>query len=254
MTPIVTSCDESFLPGLKALYNSYLQNSQEGFSFHALIYGSRDFADYLENDLAIDVILKPVFPTDNYPTSKQYPNQVPVMWQSLLVPDLFSEYEKSVYIDTDSLILQNLQPLVDVNQGDHVMAATRCNGNIATCYSPTTPSEGRRYGPMTSLMIYNHEPWQRKKMLDRIVETMQRRDITWHMIGQGVLHYVIGRDWQELPWTSQAHAGHDTYFTAPRHEVFTLHFMGTKPWQEFSDPRYSTERKLETRKLWQTYA
>lgn len=252
MTPIVTSCDESYWPGLVALYNSYLRHSRDGFSFHALLTGSEAFADRARA-LGIDVILNPTFPTDDYPTSKVYPVPNPAMWTNLLMPDLFPG-EKSIHIDTDSLILQNLQPLVDRDQKDRVLAATRCNSNRATNYSPTTPQEGRGFGPMTSLMVFNHGPWKRKRILDRIVEAMRRRDMQWHMIGQGVLHYVVQDDWLELPWNTQAHAGHDTYFRAPRREVFTLHFMGTKPWREFSNPAFITERKLKTRELWQSYA
>jgi lipopolysaccharide biosynthesis glycosyltransferase len=254
LTPIVTSCDANYLPGLKALHNSYLRNSRDGFSFHAMIEGDQEFVDYLENDLGINVILSPKFPTDNYPTSGVYQTPNPIMWRGFLVPSLFPNYQKSIMIDTDSLILQNLQPLVDADQGEKVMAATRCNSNIASNYSPTSKEEGERFGPMTSLMIYNNEHWLKKRMLDRIVKAMQRTDIQWHMIGQGVLHYVLGRDWLELPWNNQAHAGHPTFFTAPKREVYTLHFMGTNPWCEFSNPAFVTERKLETRKLWKTYA
>lgn len=248
MTPIVTSCDESYWPGLVALYNSYLRHSQDGFSFHALLTGSDEFAERARA-LGVDVILNPKFPTDNYPTSSYYPEARPAMWTNLLMPDLFGG-EKSIHIDVDSLILQNLQPLVDADQGDKVLAATRCNSDRASNYSGGDAG----YGPMTSLMVFNHGPWKRKRILERIVETMQRRDIDWPMIGQGVLHYVVQDDWLELPWNTQAHAGHQTYFTAPKDEVFTLHFMGTKPWREFSNPAFITERKLQTRKLWRTYA
>ena len=253
MIPIVTSCDESFLPGLKALYKSYLLNSTEGFEFWAILTGSDEFADHVRS-LGINVILNPEFPSDQYPTSSYYPVAKPAMYTNLLQPDLFAEYEKSIHIDTDSLILQSLQPLVDKDMGERVLAATRCNGDLSTNYAPLRPQDKGKYGPMTSLMIFNHAAWKEKNVLPRFVETMQRRDIEWKMIGQGVLHYIIGNDWLMLPWNTQAHAGHQTFFTAPRKEIYTLHFMGTKPWQEFSNPSYITERKLKTRKFWQTYA
>jgi lipopolysaccharide biosynthesis glycosyltransferase len=253
LTPLVTSCAENYLPGLKALYNSYLRNSQEGFSFHAMIDGTQELADHVQNDLGIDVLPNPKLPDANYPTSKHYPVFIEAMWRPMMVPSMFPEHEKSIYIDTDQLILQNLQPLVDVDQGDRVLAATRCNGNVSTCYRPTTPSEGARFGPMTSFMIYNNEPWLRKRIVEGMVEAMKIEGITWTMIGQGLLHYVIGRDWTLLPWSNHAHAGHATYFAAPKHEVFTLHFMGTKPWNKMK-PEFVTENKLKTRALWQTYA
>ena len=252
MTPIVTQCDETFLPGLKALHNSYQRNSKEGFEFYAILAGSHEFVDHVSHDLGINVIHDPVVPIKKYPTSFHYPVVHTIMYKNILMPELFAEHEKSIYIDTDSLILQNLQPLIDVDIGDKVLAATRCNGNQASNYAPADDPES--FGPMTSLMIFNHRAWREKKITPRFIETVQREDITWHMIGQGALHFVVGDDWHELPWNTQAHAGHATYFTAPKKEVFTLHFMGTNPWCEFAPHIAPTERKLETRRIWQTYA
>jgi lipopolysaccharide biosynthesis glycosyltransferase len=248
-TPICTQCDEAFLPGLKALYNSYLRHSQEGFDFYAFLVGRREFAEHVQNDLGINVIFDPAFPSTKYPTSKYYPVAHPIMYKNMLMPDLFADCAKSVYIDTDSLILQNLQPLVDLDIGDKVLAATRCNSDRASNYSGGDAG----YGPMTSLMIFNHRPFRDKQILPRFAEAMQRDDMDWPMIGQGVLHYVVGDDWYEMPWNTQAHAGHATYFAAPKKEIYTLHFMGTKPWLEFSNPAFITDKKMETRKLWQTY-
>jgi len=253
MTPLVTQCDETFLPALKALANSWLRNSAEGFSFHAILTGSQEFVDHVRHDLGIDVIHDPPFPCDRYPTSDYYPEAHPIMYKNMLMPDLFPQHKKSVYIDTDSIILQNLQPLVDVDIGDKILAATRCNSKRSTNYSPCG-AEGEGFGPMTSLMIFNHAQFRAQRVLERFVEAMQRDDMKWPMIGQGILHYVVQDDWHELPWNVQAHAGHDTFFTAPRDEIFTLHFMGTKPWKEFKRGIQATERKLATRRLWQTYA
>ena len=251
MIPICTQCDESFLPGLKALHNSYLRHSRKGFSFHAFLTGSQEFADHVQHDLGIDVMLDVPFPAERYPTSKAYPVARPIMYKNIMMPHLFAEHEKSVYIDTDSIILQNLQPLVDMDYGDAVLAATRCNSKRDTNYSPC---ESDGYGPMTSLMIFNHGPYRQQRVLDRFVEAMQREDMTWHTIGQGVLHYVVQDEWFELPWNCQAHAGHKTFFEAPRDEIYTLHFMGTKPWNEFAKGIPITERKLKTRAIWREYA
>lgn len=254
MIPLVTQCDEAFLPALVALHNSFMRNSADGFRFYAILTGSQDFADHVSHDLGISVIFDPAFPSDRYPTSDYYPVANPVMYKNMLMPDvLFPEYAKSVYIDTDSIILQNLQPLVNVDIGDKVLAATRCNSTRATNYSPCG-EEGDGYGPMTSLMIFNHAAFKAQRILQRFVEAMERDDMEWPMIGQGILHYVVQDDWHELPWNTQAHAGHKTFFTAPKEEIYTLHFMGTKPWREFKKGIPVTEHKLATRRVWQQFA
>jgi len=253
-TPIVTSCDEGYLPGLKALHNSYLRNSREGFSFNAIISGSQEFADHVKNDLGINVILNPEFTTSVFPLSERYLVANPAMWYRLLVPGLFAEHDKSIYVDTDSLILQNLQPLININLGANIVAATRCNSNKSTNYSPTTRCEGENFGPMASMIVFNHRRWFELDIPKRIAEAMQRTDITWHTIDQAVLQFVVGDSWHMLPWNNQPHAGHETYFVNPKGQMYTLHFMGTKPWREFSNPEFITQRKLQTRELWKTYA
>lgn len=251
--PIFTQCDETFLPGLIALHNSYLRNSQEGFSFHAILSGRQEFVEHVRR-LGIDVIHDPEFPTDRYPISRHYPVAHPIMYKNMLAADhLFADCERSIYIDTDSIILRSLLPLAEVDIGEKVLAATRCNSTRATNYSPSG-AEGEGFGPMTSLMVFNHAPFRAKRVLGRFVEAMQRDDMQWPMIGQGVLHYVVQDDWLELPWHTQAHAGHQTYWTAPREEIYLLHFMGTKPWREFAEGVQVTERKLEARAIWRQYA
>jgi lipopolysaccharide biosynthesis glycosyltransferase len=255
MTPIVTTCDKNFLPGLKALYNSYLRNSKEGFSFHCIVEGTQELADQIEA-MGIGVILNPKFPSDNYPTSSVYPNPLPLYWWRLLVPSLFPDHEKTIFMDADMLILQNLQPLVDVDQGDNVVAATRCNGPKSKDIGGLSWTEDQTYGPMSSLYIFNNKQFFEKRILERTADAMDNPPdgITFITIAQAAATWVIGDDWHCLPYHNQAHAGHDTYWTYPRNEIYVMHFLGTNPWCEFNKDVYPTGQKLATRELWATYA
>lgn len=250
-TPIVTACDESYLPGLVALHNSYLRHSADGFSFCAIIEGSQEFAEHVYHDLGIHVFHAPVFSVANYPVSRVYPEPLPLFYSRLLVPSLFQGKKKSIYIDTDSLILQSLQPLVDADYGDYPVAATRSNSPQSKEF---VGGKEDVYGPMSSLYVFNHEPWFEKRVLDRCVEVMENEPTEYITIAQAVLQWVVGDDWYELPWETQAHAGHRTWVEYPKKRIFTLHFMGTNPWDEYKNGIVPTPLKLELRELWKTYA
>lgn len=249
-TPIVTACDENYLQGLVALHNSFLANSAEGFEFHAIIRGSDEFADHVRS-LGIGVFHNLEFPARRIPDSDRFPGMAATSYLRLLVPRLFPELQKSVYIDADSIILQSLQPLVDRDFGERPVAATRSNSAQHKEFTGGT----HEVGPMSSLYIFNHTWWFRKQVLERCIEVMETRsDIKLVTLSQGLLQFVLQRDWYELPWQTQAHAGHDTYSRFPRHEIHTLHFMGTNPWDEYRPDIPVTEGKLEARALWRTYA
>jgi len=254
MTPIVTVSDENYLPGLTALHNSFLRNSADGFEFWAIIRGSDDFIAHVES-LGINTIVEPHFPIDRYPTSKRYPEELPLFYWRLLVPGLFLESDYSFFIDCDSLILQSLKPLLDGGTHGHPIAATRSNSSLGQEYGIRGSDECKtsRFGPMSSLYLFNREQWMQKRVFERCIEAM-KSDMVFHTVAQGLLQYVIGSNWYEWPWQVQAHAGHDTMQKYPKEQIYTLHFMGTNPWCEFSNPAFVTEGKLKARELWNTYA
>ena len=249
MIPIVTCCNERYLPALKALHNSFLRNSAEGFEFYAITEG-RDFSDHVRS-MGIGVIEEPVFPAERYPVSERYPEPLPIFYARLLVPSLFQDRQRSIYIDTDSIILRNLQPLIDLDIGDKPVAATRSSSPMSIEFSG---GRADKYGPMSSLYVFNHKAWAEKRILERCAAAMADDSVTFYTIAQGLLQYVLNGDWHELPWETQVHAGHSTWNQYPRARMYTLHFMGTNPWEEYVPQIIPTPLKLALRELWKTYA
>lgn len=252
MIPVVTIADENFLPGLVALHNSFKRNSAEGFEFWAILRGSDEFVAHVRA-LGINVIVEPDFPIDHYPVSKRYPNEEPLFYWRLLVPELFTQ-DYSIYIDGDSLILQSLQPLVDAGTFGRPIAATRSNSPTGMEYGPAGSSEVRsaNYGPMSSLYLFNRAVWKEQAVFDRCLEAM-KSDMVFHTIVQGLVQYVLGNNWHKWAWQTQAHSHHNTMASAPRGQVYTLHFMGAKPWQDMPAERTITPAITSARALWKDY-
>lgn len=254
LIPVVTTCNQVYWPGLVALHNSFLRHSAEGCEFWAILQGSEAFADRAR-ERGIKVILNPDFPSGRIPTSWRYPEPFVLSYWRLLVPSLF-DAPRSVYIDTDSIILQSLAPLANQNMREHPVAATCSNSQRGLEYGKPGArgrSEGG-CGPMSSLYVFDRAAWNEKRVLERCVAAMQDEGIEFYTLSQGLLQYVLGDDWLELPWETQAHAGHDTYSTYAKRSIYTLHFMGTNPWDEYAPDINVSQRKQQARALWQTYA
>ena len=78
MIPVVTAIDRAYLPGLKALYNSFLANAGPGFDFHCIVHGDIDLLLEVAG-LGMTAIPAPDW-LDVYPTTKEWPEQLPAMY------------------------------------------------------------------------------------------------------------------------------------------------------------------------------
>ena len=253
MIPIVTIADENFMPGLVALHNSFKRNSAKGFEFWAMLRGSDEFVAKVRA-LGINVIVEPDFPIDHFPISKRYPNEEPLFYWRLLIPELFAQ-PYSFYVDCDSLILQSFQPLVDGGTKGHPIAATKSNSPAGMEYGPAGSIEVRsvNYGPMSSLYMFNRAVWKERAVFEKCIKAM-KSDMVFHTIVQGLVQYVLGNDWHEWPWQTQAHSHHSTFADSPRKEIYTLHFMAVNPWEEIPAKLTRTPAIMSSRKLWMDYA
>ena len=246
---VVTTINEPYYPGLVALHNSWRRNSPEQ-DFACLVFGSDDLVKRVEAR-GIRVIANPTFPIVDLPLGKHHrnPDDMPAMYGRLLIPDLFPEYPRSVFIDADAIILKPLSGLVDMAMTRPV-AATRCNGPIAyNVIGRTYPFE---YGPMTSFMLIDHALWDAAEIGRKWVEAALDPTLGHPFTVQSVLQAAIENDWHCLPWEWQPHAGHETYINN-RDAALVLHFMGTNPWQPMH-PNGIREYQIPARAKWGEYA
>ena len=256
--PIVTVVDERYAAGLSALYQSYLENSQTDCDFYAIVYGSDEFLERVR-DAGISALPRAAIDLPDLPVGRQAhwqnPAQMPAMYARLMIPDLFvTKY--AIYVDADSLILQNLSWMKTRNPFKQTIAATRCNSPLRENITGNG-LELSGYGPMSSLIVFDNEQWKERQYLEICRQAIANPKLKFPYMVQGVLQYAVGNDWHPLPWATQAHAGHPTLETYEPHDIYTLHFMGTKPWEPIPDKlKTSYERrpyKMKAREIWEGY-
>ena len=248
MTPIVTTINEDFLLGARALRNSWLRHSEEGFSFHVIGYGDEAFERTL-NDEFDNVIMNPDIGA-NLPLSYKCLTPNPPMYARILIPSLFAEYEKAIYIDADAVILKSLDGLLRHDMGNMPCAGT-------PSWSPISREvigwDNNNQGIMSALIVFNVAAWNRKGMLDKCRVAMNEEKYHFKTVVQAVLQYVLGDDWYRLPQYAQVQGGHAT----TRNEIknaYLLHFAGTSPWEPIPEAlKPYPDYKIWARELWASY-
>ena len=101
--------------------------------------------------------------------------------------------------------------------------------------------------------MFNRKVWTEKKVFARCIEAM-KSDMVFHTIVQGLVQYVLGNDWHKWAWQTQAHSHHNTMESFPRGQIYTLHYMGTNPWEDMPSERTCTPAIMSARALWKGYA
>lgn len=252
MGRIVTACDENFWPALKALFNSYKQNSSRGFEFVAMIFGSSEFAQQVR-DYGIEVVHNPVLDgAKHFPYADQWTEEMPVMYSRLWVPNIFNDGVRNIWVDADSLILWPLDELLRLEFNDPV-ASTVARGTIRQS------AQGYK-GPWkdcevlaSGLLVYNNDAYGKNNILNRCLRLMNENRHTFKHVVQSVLAIALHDNWLRLPYEWQVYGNRRT-FVDWLERAKIVHYIGPyKPWLPMpEDPGLAY--LAYSRHLWSNYS
>lgn len=253
--PIVTATDERYLPGAIALYNSYLEHSQEGFSFHVLAYGDKSLKQKLEA-LGINVILNPSIGAKTLPMSYKYDwyrheIESSAMYARLIVPDLFPGAEYSIWVDADAIILKPLDDLL-IDMTTKPVGCTEAWDTMDKAIGGCKLTG--KHGIMSAFIVFNHRAWIEKEIYKKCLDLMHTSKMQFHTVVQGVLQYILQHDYHKYPKFHQVQGGHASTPNNIKNAYF-LHFCGTNPWEDFPQHLHPVPaHKWAARKIWKAYA
>ena len=241
VTPLITSINRPYLPGLKALYNSYLANAGEGFEFYCIVDGDDSLFDEVRG-LGINAVHLPGWAKD-YPTSPAWPEKIKSLYAPLLVPVLFSEYERAIWIDADCVIVAPITGLLDY-QFKQPVAACRPNKEIYILEKMAVGCDdaiGKVAGMFGGLYLFNIPEWNRLDVTAKCAEAMTDTSIVFKWAEQSVLSFVVRGNFYEIPMSWQTFA-HRKSVNIKR--AIILHWLGCLPWRD----------KVRNRAQWEKYA
>jgi lipopolysaccharide biosynthesis glycosyltransferase len=239
MIPLVTAINRRYLPGLKALYNSYKANAGDGFDFYCIV--DADLFDEVEA-LGVKAV-KPLDWTDHYPLSKEWPEAIPAMFADMQIPRLFPDHERAVWIDADCIIIKPLQGLIDLVFAQPVAACSPDNENYTLGFvlrnCPGNLLQTRAL--FGGLIVFNIPEWNKRDITGQCAKAMTDKTIVFRYGDQSVLSYVLRGDFARLPDCWQIFANRDQPIPP---EGRILHYVGALPW----------ERKMCHQAEWDKYA
>jgi lipopolysaccharide biosynthesis glycosyltransferase len=234
--------------GARALRNSWVKNSPHGFDFHVIGYGDEAFERELRDEFD-NVIFNPDIGA-NLPCSYKCTTPNPAMYARLLIPELYSDHERSIYIDADAVILKPLDGLAALDMKNYPVAGIPSWCPIEKEVIGHPPGQ---FGIMTALMVFNHSAWIAKDILNQCRKAMDEEPYHFKTVVQAVMQYVLKKDWLALHKFAQVQYGHATT-VKEINNAYVLHFAGTNPWEPYPaewppQPKY----KDDFRALWASY-
>ena len=225
--PLVTAIDRAFLPGVKALYNSFVANAGDGFELHCIVHGD----DALFDEVAAHGItaIHATDWADEYPTSHVWPERKPALFASLQVPKLFAGQERVIWIDADCIIVDSLNELATMEFLEPVAA---CHPHhmytLEKMVLGCDKSIGQVHGLFSGFYVYNVQEWNRLDITGKCAQAMTDTSVTFKWCDQSVLSYVLRGNFCELDIKWQTFANRQE---AQFHNAKILHWLGTmKPW------------------------
>lgn len=231
---IITAIDKPYLPGLIALYNSYLEHCPE-HDFICMVHDT-------ETQEAVDKLGISWIHIDweqELPVTKEWPVASIAMYSRLIIPEYFDDPE-ILWLDADTIILKPLEfpDLEDYPCGGVVTSTTTIGQQVAGDIPNYLKNEK---AITTGVLAYNTEEWHKEGILEKCEFTMTL-PYDFKYVVQSVLSFALEGDFKELPYCWREFANRGPVSKG----ALIAHFVGQKflPWKN---------KRIPNIKLWEYY-
>lgn len=208
-TAIVTSCDEKYIPAAKALRNSIVANSNHGAELILLAHGNEDA--YKEVKPLYDKVIMNAEAVAS-PIGGEWTYEMPAMYSRVLIPELFADYDRVLWLDADIIVLQDLEHLLTMDLQGKPCAATlnsRDNPLNAGNYQLEDPSQMPESYNITAfnagVILFDIPAWNKTDISEKINKLLLG-DIKFKYVVQGVMSMAIASNYHQLDFTYNAYA------------------------------------------------
>ena len=252
---VCTAIDRKYLPGLKALWNSIKKNSPD-VEFWVLAHGDTSLLDDIRA-LGIDnVLLNPELGTDTrFPSSSEWPEEIPAMYSRLWMPNLFIQAKRSLWLDADTIVLEDLSPLFEIDMKGYAVAGTtsadpsgRAKLIETQVTGPLRRGEKGHTGITSGVIVYSHTDWFRQEMLRKCLEIMNARpELNLKFVVQSVLNLALRGRYFELDQSWQVQ-GNRRDLLRKLHDAKIVHYIGMTPWERCDIPHQE-----ENAEIWRSF-
>lgn len=249
---IVTGCNRKYLPGIRALYNSIKQHaSHDKHELWCLVHGDQALADEIEQ-LGYKTILNPDFPEGTTLICGGWwtKDVMPVMYSRLLIPELFPDDERVLWLDADTIVTGSLSELSTLDFNDRPIAAYQLiQMRIGHQWGPHFDDDRRCF--TVSVLLFNIPKWREKNVIQLCYDTLNNPPEGCTPIGvvESVLNWAITGDFKPIPIEYCFPAKR----SIPTAKTKILHFSCIVPWDEENLARKPNLYKKHVELYWKPY-
>jgi lipopolysaccharide biosynthesis glycosyltransferase len=259
MLKVVTGCDDYYVPGVLALANSIDRNVPDGeIEFYCMYFGDvgSEAHDVLEHRLDIEVIANPQYPANTrLPVGGQWVGYsdlaMKAMYCRILLPDLFPDEDRVLWLDADTLVMQSLAELETLDFESNSTA----QATLATKVSPrASAKDGPQYQKhCCAVLLYNVPQWKAdRSIFDGFVEMMN----TYDGAPGGVVETLMNEYFQDRVLSLGPMWHINAKRKAVPKEAKILHFPVIIPWDldSYINTPKPKEMVAAVKKIWEPYA
>jgi len=130
--PIFFSCDDAYIPFLSVSLTSMMESASESFLYYVRILHSRTISKHNQDKISsshrhknliiefVDITTYVVKISDKLHTRDYYSKST---YYRLFIPNLYPQYDKVLYLDSDIVICGDISALFNTDLGDNLVGA-----------------------------------------------------------------------------------------------------------------------------------
>lgn len=264
--PIVLAGDNNYVPYMTTLLTSILQNSNKKINYDVIILHnniSENNRKKMQKEFIGNDNLRIVF-YDMGDDIKDYRFSINTHFKvenyfRLCIPQILKNYEKVIYLDSDLIVLGNIEDLYSINIGNNLVGAIRDIDWIAGYYGADNYRKEyeKKYLKLkepnnyfnSGVMIWNIKEWKGHVRLQDVLELASKEE--WMFVDQDVLNIICDKKVYFLPeeWNVLMNYNLDGYcrveavrryvpkrlyegYIKAREKANIVHYAGNqKPWR-----------------------
>tara|TARA_B100000900_G_C20421757_1_gene651244 strand:- start:54 stop:839 length:786 start_codon:yes stop_codon:yes gene_type:complete len=237
---IVTCSDKNYIPGVIALYNSLQKVHGSKYNFYLLADGDPEDFKMFEGT-GVNVLFNQAL--EYNPKGGEWKEELPCMYSRVLIPGLFKDkYERSLYLDADTLVIGDISGLDTVEMQHSVLAMP----NKANCGLQKSRNDYqfekwdrpdisllRHFSINSGVMLFDNKKWIEKDLISKFIEVVKDERISAKFVVQGYLSIILEGEFDYLDVKFNKSLSSDVPFL--NMDVRIVHYIGgrrwTKPWE-----------------------
>ena len=245
--PIFFACDDNFVKYTIVSLKSIIENASKEYQYNVHILNTNITKTMKEEVYALENANFKIEFNDVTSYLNSISNRLPIRdyyskttYFRLFIAEMFKDYEKAIYIDSDTVVLGDISELYNHEIGDNLVGACHEQAMVQVdeygTYAEECVGVSRNSFFNAGMLVINCNKFREEKVLDKFIELLNEYNFVVTQ-DEDYLN-VICKDkvyWIDQVWNMEVF-GEIPY---KDEEIKMLHYiMVSKPWH-FADCRYS---------------